>query len=155
MTEWWQLLLYAFGTATIGYFFARLGANRERKSRERDQLLTAARNILAEVESNLKVAKEPFGGRLLPFTTDMWDVHKGQLLGLPGDLQDALYQFYLDVHRANTLVQVDLHQQKLHQRELDKPYEERCRTLTKKAEKARELLVRWLSQEGAEVMGEG
>ncbi len=81
--EWWQYLLFSlisifFGTI-LGYVLSRRGASEERKSRERDQLRSAVRSLFTEVDANLKLAQQPWEGRLVPFLTDMWDVHKAQI----------------------------------------------------------------------------
>ena len=153
MVEWWHNLIFylvsiLFGTL-LGYFLTRLGAKRERKERANEQLLDAGRSILVEVETNLKLAKEPFQNRLVPFVTSMWEVHKGEILALPRNLQDALYQVYVEIQMANALVQSDVR--------LDyglgyynEPYKEKSGKVAEKAEMAIKLLRDWLKQEGVE-----
>lgn len=155
--EWWQYLIYALATAFFGgvvtYLFTRLVAGRERKSREEDQLRSAVRSMLAEVEVNLKLAKQPFQNILVPFVTDIWGVHKGEILALPRDLQDTLYQVYVAIEAANALVQMEHHQQSYGLGYSHTPYKEKCGEIAEKAEEARELLVNWLRKEGVEVVG--
>jgi len=154
MVEWWHNLIFypvsiLFGTL-LGYFLTRLGAKRERKEKAREQLLNAGRSILVEVETNLKLAKQPFQNRLVPFVTSMWEAHKGEILRLPKDLQDTLYQVYVEIQMANALVQADIHQLDYGQGYYNQPYKEKSGKVIEKTEIAIGLLRSWLKQQGVE-----
>ena len=149
MIEWWHsLILYTvsvlFGTL-LGYFLTRLGAKQERKSRTEEQLRNAGRSILAELKINLEIAQQPFQNILVPFVTRAWEAYKGEILGLPKDLQDTLYQVYVEIQLANTLVQADLHQLDYGLGYYNEPYKGKCNEIAQRAEKARELLRSWLT----------
>jgi len=149
--EWWQYLLFSlisvlFGTI-LGYILSRRGASEERKLRERDQLRSAVRSLLAEVDANLNIARLPFQGRLVPFLTNMWDVHRGQILTLPKNLQAALHEVYVDIQKANAMVSLDLHRGV----NLGEPYNEICGKIVERTQKTRALLAEWLKQESVEV----
>jgi len=112
--EWWQQLIFSVVTilvgAFLGYFLSRIGAQQEKKSRIGEKLEEAVSGILVELETNLKLAKQPFQTRLVPFVTSMWEIHKGEILRLPKELKDALYQVYVEIEMANNLVEADIHQ---------------------------------------------
>ena len=151
---WWQYLIYglavAFFGAMVGYCFTMRGASQERKTRERDQLRSATRSILVEVEADLKLARQPWQGRLVPFAMGMWDAHKGYILALPEDLQNDIHRVYIEVQRANALFQQNLnlpHGSGYY----DKDYREQCTKIANEAEKASKLLRDWLKQEGVEI----
>ena len=154
MVEWWHNLIFylvsiLFGTL-LGYFLTRRGAKQERKSRTEEQLRNAGRSILVEVETNLELAKQPFQNRLVPFVTSMWEAHKGEILRLPKELQDTLYQVYVEIQLANALVQADLHQLDYGRGYYNEPYKEKSRKVAEKAETVIELLRDWLKREGVE-----
>jgi len=163
VTEWWQYLVYALATIIVGaflggfftYLFTRLGASQERESRERDQLRSAVRSILTEVETNLKLARQSLEYRTVPFANDIWTVHKGEILSLPRELQNTLHELYVAVQIANTLVEVGIHQGKIGGMVPNQPYEHKRSEIKVKAEKARASLVNWLKQEGIEVILNG
>jgi len=154
MVEWWHNLIFGLTSVLLGsflgYFLTRLGAKQERKSRTEEQLRNAGRSILAELQTNLALAKRPFQGRLVPFVTSMWEAHKGEILRLPRDLQDALYQVYVEMQMANALVQADLHKLDYGRGYYDEPYKEKSGKVAEKAETAIKLLGDWLKQEGVE-----
>lgn len=155
MTEWWQYLVYGLLTlffgSLVGYWFTRLGASQERKSRERDELRNAVHNILAEVETNLKLARHPWQDKIMPFIRSMWDAYSGHILGLSKDLRDGLHRLYVEVQMANALFELNLHLPHgsgYH----NNAYREQCKKIVKEAEEAKRLLVKWLQEEGIEVL---
>ncbi len=141
--EWWQQFLVYLGYTIIGgiivgtvvYYLNIRGA-------KRDKLLSAMRNILVELDTNVELAEQPFQGRLVPFETKMWDSHKGEILALPEDTQTALRQAYIPVQRANALVQSNL-QLPYGRGYYDKEYQEKCKETAQTAGKAVELLRSW------------
>jgi len=159
VTEWWQYLIYALATVSLGsiltYVLTRRAASEERKTKEREQLRSAVRSILVEVETNLKLATQSFENRTVPFVTDIWNVHKGEVLSLPRELQNTLQELYVAVQMANTLVEVDIHQREYGGLLRNQPYEHKRKEIAMKAEKARTLLVNWLKQKGIEVIMNG
>lgn len=154
MVEWWHNLIFYLASVLfgglLGYFLTRLGAKQERKSRTEEQLRNAGLSILAELETNLKLAKEPFQNRLVPFVTSMWEAHKGEILRLPKDLQDTLYQVYVEIQMANALVQADIHQLDYGQGYYNQPYKEKSGKVIGKTEIAIGLLRSWLKEQGVE-----
>jgi len=129
--------------ALVGYFLNIRAANSERKGRAKEHLRGAMHSILVELETNLKVAKQPFTGRLVPFATEMWDYHKGGILELPKDTQTALHQVYIWVREANALVQSNL-QLSYGLGYYNNEYQKKCTEIAKGAEEAIELLRSWL-----------
>lgn len=131
--------------ALVGYFLNLNAARRERADRAKEQLRSAIRSILVEVETNLKLAKQPFTGRLVPFATEMWDYHKGQILELPEDTQTVLHQAYICVREANAIVESNL-QLPYGAGYYNDKYKEKCSEIADRAEKAVELLRSWLKR---------
>jgi hypothetical protein len=96
--------------ALAGYYLNIIFANRERKEKAKEQLQGAMRSILVEIEANLGLAKQPFKDTImLPFLTEMWDYHKGEILALPPDMQTAIHQTYICIREANAIVQNNIH----------------------------------------------
>jgi len=150
--EWWQQLIVSlvailFG-AFIGYYFSRIGAKQEKKSRTEEKLKDAVSGILVELETNLELAKQPFGNRLVPFVTSMWEVHKGETLRLPKKLKYILYQAYVEIEIANNLVEADIHQLDYGRGYYNEPYKEKKNKIKEKAEQAIKDLKDWLQKQG-------
>jgi hypothetical protein len=97
--EWWQQLILSLVTilvgAFLGYFLSHIGAQQEKKSRIGEKLEEAVSGILVELETNLKLAKQPFQTRLVPFVTSMWGIHKGEIVRLPKELRMSCIKFML------------------------------------------------------------
>ena len=138
--ELWQQFLVYLGYTIIGGIIVGVVVHYLRQhGAKRDKLLSAMRNILVELDTNLALAKQPFRGRLVPFANKMWDGHKGEILVLPEDAQAALHQAYICVEEANALVQINLqlpHGLGYYNRE----YQEKYKEIAERAEKAGELL---------------
>lgn len=153
MVEWWHNLVFYLASVLLGgllgYFLTRLGAKQERKSRTEEQLQNAGRSILAELKTNLKLAEQPFQGRFVPFVTDAWNVHRGEVPRLPEYIQDTLYKVYVQIQITNALVQSELYQYATSEQAVE-TYQRECNKITEKAEEARELLANWLTREGIE-----
>ncbi len=133
--EWWQYVIVSVIPIIIY------------KLRKRAAARGAIYDILVELRSNVGLAKQPFRGSLVSFENKMWDRHKGKILALPDDIQDALLQAYNRVQEANALVQSGL--QLAHGLGYyDRPYQQKCNEIAEKAGEASELLRRWLRQEG-------
>lgn len=145
--ELWQQFLVYLGYTIIGGIIVGVVVHYLRqRGAKRDKLLSAMRNILVELDTNMALAKQPFQGRLVPFATKMWDDHKGEILALPEDTQTALHQVYIKVQGANALVQSNL-QLSYGLGYYNKEYQEKCNEIAGRAEKAIELLRSWLEQE--------
>jgi len=146
--EWWEQLVFSVVTisfgALLGYFLSRIGAKQEKKSRTEEKLKDAVSGILVELETNLELAKQPLQNRSVPFVTSMWEVHKGEILRLPKELKDVLYQVYVEIEMANNLVEADIHQLEYGRGYYNKPYEEKKSNIAKKAEQAINGLHDWL-----------
>ncbi len=150
--EWWQQLILSLVTilvgAFLGYFLSRTGAKQEKESRSGEKLEEAVSGILVELETNLKLAKQPFQNRLVPFVTSMWEVHKGEILRLPKELKDVLYQVYVEIEMANNLVEADIHQLEYGRGYYNEPYKEKKNSIVGKAEQAIKDLEDWLKNRG-------
>ena len=138
--------------ALVGYFLNLNATRRERRERAKEQLRGATRGILVEVETNLKLAKQPYEGIVAPFPVSIWEAHQGEILRLPTDLQDALYQVYVEIQMANAIVQADLHKRgyeavKISEFGTSDEYKMRRSKVAEKAKMAIKLLRGWLEQE--------
>jgi len=136
--------------ALAGYFLSINAAKREREERTKEQQINAGRSILSELNTNLGIARQPFQGRLIPFVTTMFAAHAGEITRLPNDLQNAVYQAYVEIHMGNAVVQTDLHKIAWGGGYLDNGYKELCKEIITKGESAKELLEGWLKNEDAE-----
>jgi len=152
ITEWWQQLIFSLVTilfgALLGYFLSRIGAQQEKKSRIGEKQEGAVSGILVELETNLKLAKQPFQTRLVPFVTSMWEIHKGEILRLPKELKDVLYQVYVEIEMANNLVEADIHQLEYGRGYYNEPYKDKKNSIVEKAEQAIKDLEGWLKNRG-------
>ena len=150
--EWWQQLILSLVTilfgAFLGYFLSRIGAKQEKESRTREKLEESVSGILVELEINLKLAKQPFQNRLVPFVTSMWEVQKGEILRLPKELKDVLYQVYVEIEMANNLVEADIHQLEYGRGYYNEPYKDKKSGIGEKAEQAIKDLEDWLKNRG-------
>ena len=150
--EWWQQLILSLVTlsfgAFLGYFLTRLGAKQERKSRIQEKLEGAVSGILVELKTNLKLAESSSQNRLVPFITSMWEIHKGEILGLPKELKDVLYQVYVEIGMANNLVEADIHQLEYGRGYYNKSYNEKKNSIAEKAKQAIEALEDWVKKQG-------
>jgi len=151
MTEWWQQLLLSLGSilfgALLGYFLTRIGVKQERKSRNEEKLKDAVSGILVEIETNLGLAKQPFESRLVPFVTSIWEVHKGEVLRLPQGLRSILYEVYIEIEMANSLVEADIHQLDYGRGYYNEPYKGKKEKIKNKAEQAIKDLKDWIKKE--------
>lgn len=84
---------------------------KEAEARAREETLIAGKvvkaiapELIAEIGSNLRVATEPWSGKLLPFQTGIWDANPDQVNVLPADIRDNLTQAYADIRLANSIV---------------------------------------------------
>ena len=150
--EWWQQLILSLVTilfgAFLGYFLSRIGAKQEKESRTGEKLEEAVSGILVELETNFKLAKQPFQTRLVPFVTSMWEIHKGEILRLPKELKDVLYQVYVEIEMANNLVEADIHQLEYGRGYYNEPYKDKKNSIVEKAEQAIKDLEGWLKNRG-------
>ena len=148
ITEWWQQLIFSLVTilfgALLGYSFSRIGAKQEKESRTGEKLEEAVSGILVELETDYKLAEQPFQNRLVPFVTNMWEVHKGEILRLPKELKDVLYQVYVEIEMANSLVEADIHQLEYGRGYYNEHYKEKRNSIAEKAEQAIKGLQDWL-----------
>jgi len=61
---------------------SQLGATQEKKSRNAEKLKGAASGILAELETNLGLAKQPISKSMSPFVKSNWETYKGEAIKL-------------------------------------------------------------------------
>jgi hypothetical protein len=126
-------------------------AIKERRERERENDKATATNLLGEVRDNIAIgelSKVERNHTLVPFITDMWQAHKGNVYFMPPTLQQALRQGYLHAELANTVVRRDLSQLKFQQGYLDGQYEGQVQEGLAAFKQAETLLLQWLSREG-------
>jgi len=149
--EWWQQLILSLVTilfgAFLGYSFSRIGAKQERKSRTGERLRNAGRSLLAELKVNSEIAAQPLKKRIVPFVTNAWEANKGEISGLPEELQDTLYQVYVEIQIANALVEADIHQLDYGRGYYNQSYKEKTDKVIEIARKAMGLLGSWLGKE--------
>jgi len=95
--------------------------------------------IVAEIESNYRIASEPWTGQLLSFQTGVWDVSPNKVNALPADLQEDLTQAYADIRLANSIVWLST---ELGRRSsnLDENYTKLCISITTRFERIVPLL---------------
>jgi len=150
--EWWQQLILSLVTlllgAFLGYFLTRLGAKQERISRAAKKLDEAVCGILVELETNLKLTESPSQKRLVPFVTSMWEMNKGEIIRLPKELKDALYQVYVEIGIANNLVEADIHQLKYGLGYYNGSYKEKKNSIAEKSKQVIKDLEDWLRKRG-------
>jgi hypothetical protein len=148
--EWWQYLVVSVVTvslgAFLGFWFNRLGIRNERAAIEDRQLRGAISAILAEVEVNEKIAKEPWTGKQLPFLIEMWNLYKPQVASLPGEARQELEELYIDIIRANTVVAQDLHKVGYGAGFLDNQYRDICSTIGDRSPQVADLLQGFLNK---------
>ncbi len=130
--EWWQILIIGVASIIVGIFLGflpnylpkrfvkmpemntfsnyfklkRFSKKRETTLVIEEQLKYPAPGLLEEVETNLRIATEPWTGKLLPFQTRMWNALQDEVNKLPVDLQEELSQAYIDIRLANSVVRL-------------------------------------------------
>ena len=130
--EWWQILLIGVASIIVGIFlgffpsllprqfikmpqmntfanyfkFKRSDKKRETTAVIEDQSKYAVPSLLEEIEINLKIATEPWAGKLLPFESSKWNALQGEVSKLPAELQEELSQTYIDIRLANSVVRL-------------------------------------------------
>ena len=138
--------------ALAGYFLNLRATRQERKEEAEEYLRGSIHGILAELETNLNIARQPFESRLVPFLVSIWEVHKGEILELPEEMRGALYEAYVEIQMTNALVQTDLYKITFGRGYYDGNYQEKCKIVAQKAEKAINLIKSWFA---AKETGEG
>ena len=146
--EWWQYLIISLVCivvgAVIGFLLNRLGVKGERAAATARELEVAIRAILAEVQANKEIAEEPLTGRLLPFLTEMWILYKAQTGKLPENVTQPLHKLYIDIIRANAIVNYDLQKIQYGYGYMDAPYREMCPRISAQTTLVAGLLEKWL-----------
>ncbi len=91
--------------------------------------------LLIEIESNLKIAKFPHGGKLATFNTTVFEANLRQSEILPPELKDELAEAYTDMTLANVLVglSTDIGSES---REIYDSYARLCGKIAERLEKA-------------------
>jgi phosphate/sulfate permease len=95
--------------------------------------------LVSEIKNNLKVASEPWAGKLIPFQTNEWDTISSKLHVLPINLQELLTETYTDIRLANSIVwlSTDLDRRS---NNLDENYMKLCATIAERLSKIKALL---------------
>ena len=94
-------------TTFANYFkFKRSNSKRETTVVIEDQSKYPMPDLLEEIEINVKIATEPWTGKLLPFEISKWTVLQSEVNKLPADLQEELSQTYIDIRLANSVVRL-------------------------------------------------
>ncbi len=130
--EWWQILLIGVASIIVGIFlgfypgllprqfikmpvtntfasyfkFKRSDKKRPTAAVIVDQSRYPLSSLLEEVETNLRIATEPWDGKLLPFQSSKWDALQSEVNKLPANLQEELSQAYVDIRLANSVVRL-------------------------------------------------
>lgn len=120
--DWWQIVLIILVSIVLGllagglisYLIARLSRKplpempflkkRAVTAAVGEQLKQTLPDLLAEIESNRRVATEPWTGNLLPFETQVCATSQDVVHKLPAKLRTALAQAYEDIRLANGIV---------------------------------------------------
>ena len=167
--EWWQILLIGIASIVVGTFFGILIDNllkRFAKRRETTQVFEAPvieepaleaptteapvieepaleapaeSTLLKEFEGNLKIANEPWTGKLLPFQTGIWDTLQDKFNKVPANLQEDLAQIYIDIRLANSIVRLSTEFNHRSQH-LDENYMKLRTNLTERLDKIKPLI---------------
>ena len=126
--EWWLLALIGIGAIGVGiglgllpaYLPGRFKTSEagwpkvigKGESRKLEAALVQESSkyplpgLMEEIEANLRIASEPWTGKLLPFQTRMWNDLQSEVTKLPANLQEELSQVYIDVRLANSVVRL-------------------------------------------------
>lgn len=114
---WWQIVLIILVSIILGllvgglisYLIAQLSKKPLLKKREttaavEEQLKPNLPDLLTEIESNRRVAAEPWSGNLLPFETQVCATSQDEVHRLPTKLRADLTKAYDDIRLANGIV---------------------------------------------------
>ena len=149
MELWQEILIYVvvgFGGIYFGAWLQQRAMREERASREEAELTSAIRNLLSEIESTLRLIEQPLTGwSLAPFSTDIWDAHKGKILYLPSELQENLQETYLWIRKANAVVETHLALDSRGGGYFNNLYKQMVDKIKTPAQKARGELKDWLN----------
>ena len=66
--------------------------------------LAIAPDLIAEIEHNIRIATEPWTGKLQSFQSVAWDECGDRLHKLPAHIQEDLTQAYVDIRLVNSIV---------------------------------------------------
>ena len=150
MELWQQIVTYAvigFGGVFLGAWLQRRALKEERAAREEAELISAMRNLLSEVNSNLKLIEKPLKGwSLAPFANDIWNAHKGKILFLPSELQENLLHAYLWINKANAVVETHLAHDSIGGGHFDGLYQQMVENIKDPTQKARDGLKNWFEE---------
>ena len=126
--EWsWQILLFVLASFGVGMLLGTLLNHLIRRFAKKlgtfldhlikrfakkhrptlvveEQLKYTPPDLVEEIESNRKIATEPWTGKLLSFQTHMWDTSQDEVYRLPRNLREDLTQAYVDMRLANSIV---------------------------------------------------
>ncbi len=151
--EWWQIVLFIVGSISAGILVGSLlslivrllkkqfAENREMTTVVKEQVVKEQvveepvnppiLDLLAEVENNLKIASEPWTGKLLPFQTHAHEriTNEDGVHRLAANLRDGLTRAYADIRLANGIVWLST---ELGRRsdDLDEYYQKLCTNIT-------------------------
>ena len=116
--EWWHYLLIGLASAVVGVFLGALvdrlvkrfaqkrGPSLLFEQQVEEQSKYTPPDLVDEIESNRKIAAEPWAGKLLSFQTGMWDARQDEVNKLPANLREDLAQVYIDIRLANSIVRL-------------------------------------------------
>lgn len=122
-------------------------ARGERKETERIARLASASGLLAEIKDNLQLLGEtPDNHTLVPFLTDMWEAHKGNMNFLSSDTQENVRKGYAAVVLANATSARDLYQLKYLQGFLEEQYKKRSQDMKSPFEEAQKNLQDYIKK---------
>lgn len=147
--EWWQILLFVLASFGVGmllgillyHLIKRFAKKHKPTLVVEEQLKYTPPDLVEEIESNRKIATEPWTGKLLPFQTHMWDVLQDEVDKLPTNLQEGLVQVYLDIRLANSIARLSTefgHRS----RNLDESYMKVCTTIAERIDRLKPLIKR-------------
>ena len=150
---WWQYLIISLASVAVGvflgYFLNKRGVQNERDARERMQLQSAVKGILAEMNANLKlIEKGPNMALLPPLAKDMWNIHKSRIVELPSEMQICLYEAYAGIDYVNAVLdtRTAVGPRGHGPGEWDTRYMNEAEKARNPIEKARDALQEWLKE---------
>ena len=145
--QWWQILLIVLASIVAGlclgalssYVIKRYLGKREPTPPVEEQLKYSAPDLAEEVTNNLKIATQPWTGKLLPFQTQVWNTLQNEFNKLPDDLRNELAQVYIDIRLANNIVRLSIrfdHRSS----ELDENYVKLCTSIAERLDRMKPLI---------------
>jgi hypothetical protein len=95
--------------------------------------------LVEEIETNIKIATQPWISKLLPFQTRVWEGIQDTVNNMPANAQEDLRQTYVDIRLANSIVRLATQFNRRSQ-SLDDSYQKLCAAIAEKLSKIKPLI---------------